>query len=112
MFKCLAAVALAGSGLVAAGVAQAESKSPIFGQAAVEVTTPSENKAVKGKATTADYYAYYGNYYTTYALYYGTLASYYNNYGYYYNAYQDASMAAGYYYTAYQNGGTGISFRP
>jgi hypothetical protein len=69
-----------GAILAAAGPACAGSTSPIFGNASVQITTPSENKAVVGKGITAAYYAYYGNYYSS-------LAHQYAGYGDYYNAY-------------------------
>ena len=73
-----------GAILAVAGPACAERASPIFGNASVQVTTPSENKAVVGKGLTAAYYAYYGSYYISQAVYYGDLGNYYNAYDSYY----------------------------
>ena len=98
-----------GAILAVAGPACAEPASPIFGNASVQVTTPSENKAVVGKGLTAALYAYYGSYYTSQAVYYGNLGDYYNTYNAYYGGsnyksdYQNYySSASSYSYYAYQ----------
>jgi hypothetical protein len=97
-----------GAILAAAGPACAEGASPIFGNASVQVTTPSENKAVVGKGLTAALYAYYGSYYTSLAVYYGDLGDYYNAYNSYYGGsnYQSSyrsnyGSASSYSYNAY-----------
>jgi hypothetical protein len=84
-------------------LARAESDNPIFGQASVQKTSVSENKAVIGKGYYADLYGYYGNYYNAVAGQYGAQGSYYRSSSYYYNAYVYAGYAQYYYGQAYYN---------
>ena len=104
MTKVLFVGLLACSSLLAARLAHAESKSPIFGQAAVQLTTPSQNKNVIAKGYYADLYGYYGNYYASLAVYYGTYASY-NKIA------SDYNSAASYAYTAYQDYSSAYSYQ-
>ncbi len=93
--------------VAAAGPAYAESVSPIFGHATVQVTTASENKGIVGKGTYGELYAYYGSLYASYAVQYASIGQYYGyssttgGSSYFYDAYLYASYATSYYYNAY-----------
>jgi hypothetical protein len=76
------------------GAAYSQTKSPIFGQAAVKVTTQTQNRGVVGKGYYADYYGFYGNYYSNLASQYGLYGLYYKGYSYYNSAQSYAQNAA------------------
>jgi hypothetical protein len=96
-----------------AGTALAASDTnPIFGGAKTTQLTSTENKAVTGKGTYANYYGYYGNLYAYNAYYYSYYARYVNaansssetnNYytAYYYSYYATNNLYNAYYYSYY-----------
>lgn len=103
MSKALNSTLLGGALLASlAGLAPASADTnPMFGNALVQKTSATENKAIVGKGSYADYYGYYGNYYNNLAGYYGNAGLYYKSYSNYYSAYSYASYATTYYYYAY-----------
>lgn len=93
----LTAALAAGAAVAISGSASAQTKSPIFGGAAVQVTTAAQNKDVVGKGYYANLYGYYGNYYSNLASQYGLYGSYYQSYSYYNSAQNYAYDAYTYY---------------
>ena len=96
--KLKLAAALSSALLLSTSAYAAQTKSPIFGDAAASVTSVDKNKSIVGKSYYADLYGYYGNLYNNYAGYYGLYAAYSssNTTKYYYYGY-----ASSYAYDAY-----------
>jgi len=91
----LSSVFLIGAGMATSALAA--DANPIFGQATIQKTNPTENKAVVGKGAYADLYGYYGNYYNNQAGLYGLYGSYYKSSSYYSTAASYAGYASTYY---------------
>ena len=101
MKKAFTALMTAAAIMTVAPAAFAKDANPIFGKAALKVTTTDQNKATFGKGAYADYYGYYGYLYSYYAYYYANYGYTYQDAGSYYSAYTYSSTATTYLYNAY-----------